>query len=449
MKKGWIIILVAVMFNLFLFMQASAEVTTSINGELRLRPEFRDQADFNDARNDTQSFYGQRIRLGVNAKITPDLSGYVQLQDTRTWGNDLFTDTIGNTNQGVDIHQGFVLWNNLGGHPLGLKVGRQELNYGDQRLIGGFGWSNNGRAFDALKLMYATDMVDLDFWTAKVVEANSCNVTTSPAVGCALPTAGADEDTDFYGLYATFKTLIPDNNLQAYLLYNRNGSDANGNDEIDLSEYTLGARLAGKVSGVGIDYTGEVAYQLGDNGGSGGATTDKVDISAWALAVEAGYTIPATWSPRVAVEYDLASGSDDPTDEDNTFNNLFPTNHLHYGYMDYQAWMNMQDIVLKVSAKPSDKCWIYLAYHMFTLAEEADAWYGANGLPRPGFGASAANTEDEVGQELDLVARHTFNPNLKVEAGISQFFAGDFIESVVAESEDSTWAYIMGTVNFQ
>ena len=36
--------------------------------------------------------------------------------------------------------------------PLTLKVGRQILSYGDERLIGAFDWNNFGRTFDAVKL---------------------------------------------------------------------------------------------------------------------------------------------------------------------------------------------------------------------------------------------------------------------------------------------------------
>jgi len=154
----------------------------------------------------------------------------------------------------------------------------------------------------------------------------------------------------------------------------------------------------------------------------------------------------------VAVEYDFASGTDGDTDinkkEFHTFDNLYPTNHLHYGYMDYQGWKNMQDIALKASAKPTDKCFVYLAYHMFSLAEKQDLWYHASGAVNP----FATWEDDDVGQEIDLLARHTFNPNLKVEAGISQFFAGDVIKKTVKDAggsvEDSTWAYLMGTVSF-
>lgn len=424
MKRGWIVVFSVIMLNLFLMALASAEVATSINGEYRLRPEFRDNADFNDAADDTQSFYGQRIRLGVDAKINTDLGAFLQIQDRRNWGDD---NVLTDSGEALDFHQAYVTLKNINGLPMGLKAGRQELNYGDQRLVGGFGWSNQGRAFDAIKLMYSHEIADIDLWTAKVVEINS-DTDASPK--------SSGQDTDFYGIYSTFKSNpVPDSNLQAYLLYKYEGAT-------NLSEYTLGARLAGKETGTGIDYTAELAYQFGDN--------DQVDISAYALAIEGGYIIPnVAWSPRVAIEYDYATGSDDATDEDNTFDNLYPTNHLYYGYMDYQGWMNMSDIILKVSAKPSDKSSFYLAYHILSLAEEKDGWYTAAGSATGTLrAASAANTEDQVGQEIDLLVKHTLNQSLKVEGGISQFFTGDFIKNKVANEEDSTWAYLMGTVSF-
>ena len=437
MKRGFRIVLIVAVLGLFPFMQASADVTTNINGEVRIRPEFRDNADFDKAADDTQSFYGQRLRLGFNARINTDLSGFIQLQDSRIWGTD--DPVTDKSPEKVDVHQAYVVLNRICGLALDLKVGRQELMYGDSRLVGLNSWGN-GRAFDAIKLMYIGDTVGVDIWTAKVMENNSC----SGVVGCTAPVTGASgQDTDFYGIYSTVKeNPIPESNLQGYILYKYDGPT-------NLSEYTVGARLAGKASGVGIDYTGEFAYQFGDKGNPVTSSAYRlVNISAYALAGEAGYTMAnLIWSPRVAIEYDLATGDNDSTDKDyKTFDQLYPTNHAQYGYMDYQGWKNMKDVTLKVSVKPSDKSLLYAAYHMFSLAEENDSWYAADGTVKMPGGIGKGT----VGQELDLLVRHIYNQNLKIEAGISEFFTGDFIKNQtnITDNENSTWAYIMGTVSF-
>jgi len=45
----------------------------------------------------------------------------------------------------------------IGNHkefPVSLKVGRQELSYGEERLVGAFAWNNIGRVFDAVKVRW-------------------------------------------------------------------------------------------------------------------------------------------------------------------------------------------------------------------------------------------------------------------------------------------------------
>ena len=44
-------------------------------------------------------------------------------------------------------------------------MGRQELIYGEERLIGAFGWNNIGRAFDAAKLRWQNAWFGADFFT--------------------------------------------------------------------------------------------------------------------------------------------------------------------------------------------------------------------------------------------------------------------------------------------
>ena len=45
----------------------------------------------------------------------------------------------------LDIRQFYVEWLRIGGRPLGFKVGRQQISYGDQRVFGPGNWGNTGR----------------------------------------------------------------------------------------------------------------------------------------------------------------------------------------------------------------------------------------------------------------------------------------------------------------
>ena len=45
----------------------------------------------------------------------------------------------------------------MGNHkefPVSLKIGRQELSYGDERLVGAFAWNNIGRVFDSARVRW-------------------------------------------------------------------------------------------------------------------------------------------------------------------------------------------------------------------------------------------------------------------------------------------------------
>jgi hypothetical protein len=209
---------------------------------------------------------------------------------------------------------------------------------------------------------------------------------------------------------------------------------------------TLGLRVDGKVAKESIDFTGEGAYQLGSMDAR--LATPESDISAHAFVLKAGYTAPVAMKPRVGIEYDRASGDSDPTDDKfETFENLFPTNHLYYGYMDYVGWRNMQALRLSVSVKPTATSGVSLDYHMFSLAETSDRWYQATGAtfgPAP----TAGNTESDLGQEVDLVGYLMVKEKVRLEAGLTQFMPGDYVDVNFPANDVSQFVYLQATVGF-
>ena len=302
----------------------------SLSGQYRLRGEYRNNADYNEDAGDDRAAWTQRVRITANAKATDDTSVKATIQDTRTLGatgvlSDASTSTtITNT---VDLHEAYVNISNLLEQPVTFRAGRQELAYGDERVIGAFGWSNNARAFDGFKFLYSTDAVNVDFFLTNVSEDS---VDTD---------ATLNDDSDFNGIYATLKQVIPNNTLDVYLLHQTDNSN--------LTRYTAGARLKGAAAGV--DYTVELPFQTGEE-------TATTDISAWALAVKAGYTLPTAMKLRVGAEFDMGSGDDDATDNENgTWSDLYPTNHAHFGYADVTGPTVGQPYRLSVNGPSSER----------------------------------------------------------------------------------------------
>lgn len=424
-----------------------ARVVT-VGGEIRERYEFRDDADFDHTKDDTLSFAGSRLRLHLSYEVEPDIAFFFQMQDSRLFGAE--TSTAANE-KNLDLHQGYLTVKNLAG-PLTLALGRQEMVFGDSRLVGNFGWSNVGRSFDGLRLMYTPGPLRVDLW-AMITKEFGANVGADPAF------SPSNRDTqEFYGIYTTVKAASF--SIEPYVLYLRDTGNVNETDPVTgalvspmaapatrgQDRVTGGFRIDGKAAGDSIDFTGEAAYQAGSMEARG--AIPKSDISAYAVAVKAGYTLPVAVKPRIGVEVDRASGDDDPADKKfKTFENLFPTNHIHYGYMDYVGWRNMQDLRASLSIKPTKTSGVSLDYHRFSLAEKSDNWYAASGkIFRT---TPAGNSETALGQELDLAAYTMIKEKLRLEAGYGRFFPGDYVKvNFPLATDDSDFLYLQAGVGF-
>src|SRR5262249_19886502 len=110
----------------------------------RLRWEDRENNyDFNSAvRSLTDdNWFLQRFRIGLLIQPASWLKIYAQGQDSREILSDRpdFPGVNGaEGDDAFDLRQGYVEFGNVKECPLTLKIGRQILSYGDERLIGAF-----------------------------------------------------------------------------------------------------------------------------------------------------------------------------------------------------------------------------------------------------------------------------------------------------------------------
>ncbi|MBI3999681.1 MAG: alginate export family protein, partial [Candidatus Omnitrophica bacterium] len=201
-----------------------------------------------------------------------------------------------------------------------------------------------------------------------------------------------------------------------------------------LKEYTVGNRFKGKK--YNFDYGIEWAWQFGSRAHD--------DIKAWAWHNEVGYTfVVLPWDPRINFEFNHGSGDDDPSDGDfKNFDNLFPTNHFFYGYMDFASLRNMNNIKLGTDLKPHPRIKLSCDYHWFFLDTNRSAWFNAGGgVLRPA--RSGASTT--VGQELDLLAKWEVTKHVGLLIGYSHFHAGPFVKDTGAH-DAANFFYVQTTV---
>ncbi|MCE7916712.1 MAG: alginate export family protein [Nitrosomonas sp. PRO5] len=293
-----------------------------------------------------------------------------------------------------------------------LRVGRQELLYGSQRLISTLDWANTRRTFQGVKTFWQTPAFNLDaFWVRPMVtEPNQFD--------------NWDKDRNFVGLWGTYKA-IPGQVLDLYylsLVDNRNVSPANitqGNVlQGDSILHTIGARWVGDYER--ILYELEGMYQFGRR--------SHLDISAFSIASGVGYQLPLPMNPQFWLRYDFASGDKNHRDgRSNTFNQLFPFGHYYFGYIDQIGRQNIHDFNAQFTLHPQPWVTFLGQYHRFYLANKRDYLYNAAGAGtiRDITGQSGSH----VGDEIDFTINFHLSRHQDVLLGYSKLFTGEFLKS--------------------
>lgn len=380
---------------------AAAELqNVEVGGKLHIRGNFW---SFDDGKNQEISYYEQRTQLNVKADFTDNVTAFVELDSYDIWGEDFrsnyFTGADGRqvSTDDVELYQAYVEAREMWGTPLMMRVGRQELVFGSEFLLGnndteaGF----TGLSFDAIRLAYVTDMFRVDVFTAKLADT--------------IISDFASDDIDLYGIYGSYMG-IEDVVIDAYWLYVRDDDVLLG-DNVDI--HTLGLRGAGKMAG--FDFDVEVAYQFGEVDGQRSACPfgfgeADVDYAAWAVNAELGYTFDVSWQPRVSALFAWYDGGDPDesiwsNDRDLPFNRLFTDKEYSYFLDNLNA--NLSNVFvygLAVEAMPTEAVSLKLAGKYFDTVED----YGTDG---------------DLGWELSLVGKYNYTEDLAFRAGYAHFFS--------------------------
>ena len=126
----------------------------TISGDLRVRPEFRNNGTFGIAGKNNTFMVQQWTRLGFNYSISPDVTFFFQGQHSKNWGVNGFggsgTPDANGTNGTVFARQAFMLVRNFLVPNLTIKAGRQLVVWGNHRMFGHFDWNNVGWSHDGL-----------------------------------------------------------------------------------------------------------------------------------------------------------------------------------------------------------------------------------------------------------------------------------------------------------
>ncbi len=419
-----------------------------LTGSVRFRYEEKAHAgtfpnrDFAGSQPGSNDFFLFRTVANVAWKPAPWFTAQVSGRDSHA-GSDVRPTT---ETDAFDLQQAWVQWSRP--QKWSVKIGRQELIYGDQRFVGNAEWSNTGRVFDSVRGRLEHGSSWLEAFSGHVVIPRDGHFNTPNRFDACS------------GVYGSTRALLPFQDTEAYFLA-RNVTASSptaitptlgGPGARDI--YTLGTRWKSVAAKTGPwDYTVEITAQRGriDQGAR------KLEHRAFALDIVAGRTwAKARGSPRLGLGYDYGSGDSDPNDSRNeTFELLFGTNHLLYGNMDLVGLRNLHAGRLEASIKPNSRLTLALEYMRFWMADTADFFYPESGAGRSSNGyRRSPELPRSVGSELDLLIDLRPTPTLQVRAGLAHFFTGDYIERSLTRvaangaAVDARWFYLQATANF-
>jgi hypothetical protein len=377
-------------------------------GWLRVRGEFRERAEgfsnagFVDGRDD--AYYLSRVRFTATAtgKV---VAGTIQVHDARV-GDKSVGPTGAPFKAAFDLRQAFV---DLGGAttPVAARLGRQEIAFGDQRLVGHANWLNSGRTFDAGRVTLRSKAAQIDLFAASVVRILDDEFDKS------------GNGNRFAGAYASSGRILPRGTAEPYVLWRRDVNQRAESGGLDsLQQVTTGARLVGKLP-ARLDYNVEMDLQRGSLGPD--------SVRAWAGHWQLRETLAGSLAPHLTAEYNYASGDADPADGiRGTFDQLYPTAHDKYGLADQVGWRNIHHVRIGFDITPIKATPVTVNYHSYWLAERRDALYAASGAPLARVAAGAASTR--VGQEIDVQVARPLTAQLALSAGYSHLVAGPFLK---------------------
>ncbi|MEN8374181.1 MAG: alginate export family protein [Gemmatimonadota bacterium] len=359
-----------------------------------------------------------RSRLAVTAR-RGSLSALVQISDSRAFGEE--TNTLADaTADRMDVPQAYLAWTPR--DELRFVIGRQELAFADQRLVGSVQWTNVNRSFDGarLTLLHADWVID---GFAAVLDERAALMATGldPRIN-----GDSSGDRSLFGLWAANASV------DLFALADRNAT--NGATRTDIDRVTLGARGREQLGPVAVEATAAAQFGHQTQG-----VASRQDIGAYMVTAAGTYGFRGPLGGRLGLQVDYLSGDDTPLDGTfRGFNTLYATNHKFYGFMDmflnmraHVADLGLVDGVVRGVIRPAG--WTVKAdLHRFWLARASPV--GERGL----------------GYELDLTASGTLDHGLGVQAGYSLFVASSAGESAPIGLGDEVlhWAYVQLLARF-
>jgi hypothetical protein len=362
----------------------------------------------------------ERTRFGLGVERGP-LAGAVVLQDARVAGFPTPVGTLGSFGPTTtSFYVAYLEVHTPESHPSFVRAGRQEIAWGEGRLLGVSDWRLAPRSLDAVRARWVVRQFDFEALAAIVAPPGTMPPEQSAQ---AAPPSAPDSGTgaQLYGIDAKL-------HLDPLLHF-----EAMGLARVVRSPYppaltpsdtfVVDARVFGDRAG--LSYAAEFAYELGRFAVAGGHR----DIRAWAATAHVDWQSGWLLRPKFSLGGSYATGGDGSrSGATHRFDPILPDARSGLGQMGLYAWSNVADLSLTTTLNPMEDVAIGLGFRHVRLADPGGAWFAASLLP---VGQNTQNDASFLGHEIDALVSYAPLDSLILTAGYGAFITGDGARAIL------------------
>lgn len=254
-------------------------------------------------------------------------------------------------------------------------------------------------------------------------------------------------DLQLYGGSYTFANVFG-GTLEVYG-YGLNERDAPGFQTRNRRLFTPGIRLAHAPSPGQFDWDFEGIYQTGTARDTVGINDRRdLDVSAYFVHGEVGYTFDAAWLPRLVLQYDQASGDSSNPNTYTRFDTLFGARRFEYGPTGLYGPIQRANIIspaLRVEVTPSRIWDMFVAYRPFWLENPTDSAAFTGVRDRTGRSGRFG------GHQIEARLRYWIVPDtVQLDTGAAYLVKGDFLRDApnAPDTGNTFYGYLNTTVFF-
>lgn len=268
----------------------------SIGGDVRMQARQINNPNFGDDGSE-KSYTNQRLLLHTDLKINNTFRVFAQIGSMHTQGKDFYTPDIDVDK--LSVRQAFVDFNFKSEADFLLRAGRQELSYGDSRIISFREGPNIRLSYDGLKFSIQKDNLQGDFFVVRPM-INNTDIFDN-------------KTSDKELIYSTYWTINFYNDVKFDLYYfgdeKKDVFYFDYSNKDDEKRHSLGFRV--DKSNTSFFYNTEFTYQFGNFGND--------NISAFQEITQLGYQFNEVKStPAFKIQGFIHSG--DRVQNDGTIN---------------------------------------------------------------------------------------------------------------------------------